>query len=135
MSVTVYSFIVISTGTNVQNCSTTLINNLFSAYANVLNISGQAAQLQQEAQQAANIINNFNIFNIASILGLPGLLADIMSRGMQLALQVPNVLTQMTTAISNATTQLPTCGPNAAATASQQLNTIWANVQSCVQSG
>jgi hypothetical protein len=135
MSITLHSFIAISTGTNVQNCATPLINNLFSAYANVLNVSGQVAQLQQEAQEAANIINNLNIFNMASIFGLPGLLADITSRGMQLALQVPNVLTQMTTAISDATAQLPTCGPNAAAAASQQLNTIWANVQRCVQSG
>jgi hypothetical protein len=119
MSVPVYSFIVMSTGTNIQKCATSAIGNLSNAYSDLLNVSRQAAQIVQEAA-AQNI---FNLFTV------------ITSRGLQLASSVIPILTELTRAFPTATAQIPICGAIVAGSAGQQLNDILAKVQSCVQSG
>jgi hypothetical protein len=119
MSVTVQSLLVISTGANVQNCATSAIGNLSYAYSDLLNLSSQAAQIVQEVAAA-------NIFTVFSV---------ITSRGLQLASSLTSVLLELATAVPIATAQIPICGATVAAAAGQQLNTIFANVQSCVRSG
>ena len=84
-----------------------------------MNVSSQAAQLVQEAAAA-------NIFSVFSV---------IISRGLQLASSVTSALAGLTTAVPIATAQISICGATVAANASQQLNTILADVQSCVRSG
>jgi hypothetical protein len=115
VSLTVYSFTVISTGIDIQNCATSAIRNLSFAYSDLLNISSQAPQIAQGAAPG-------NIFNVFSV---------ITSRGLQLVASFTSVLIKLTTGVPTATAQIPLCGVTAAGTAGQQLNTILANVQNC----
>jgi len=120
MSATVYSFSVISTAANIQSCATPAIGNLSNAYLKLLDLRDQAAQAVQDAASVG-------FFNI---------LPFITSRGLQIASSVPAVMAQLAIAVPAATAQIPICGATVAATAGQQLSSILANVQSCVnQSG
>jgi len=120
MYVTVYRFTAISTGTNIRSCAAPAIGRLYKAYLDLLNLRDQAAQVAQET--AAVSLGNLFQFGI--------------SRGLQLAASFTSVGTELATALPAATAQIPICGATAAATAGQQLNTILANVQSCIiQSG
>jgi len=120
MSATVYSFSVISTATNIQSCATRATGSLSKAYTDLVGLGDQAAQAAQDA--ASKDLFSFFPF--------------ITSKGLQLAASLTTVMAQLATAVAAATAHIPICGTNAAATAGQQLNTILANVQNCVnQSG
>jgi len=124
MSVTLYSFSLISTATDIQNCVTPLVTNVSNAFTDLMNMNSLATLLQQEVQALQNPFN---------LLNFPAIIANITSQAVQIASSVPNDLTTLTTAIPNALTQIPACGNTAAASAAQQLNAILASVQTCVQ--
>ena len=58
MHVTVYSFSVISTATNMQNCVTATTSNLSNAYADLKNMSGVAAGLSQDVLTAQKTLES-----------------------------------------------------------------------------
>jgi len=125
MSVTLYSFSLISTATDIQNCVTSLVSNVYNAFTDLMNLNSLATQLQQEVQALQNPFN---------ILNFPALIANITSQAIQIASSVPNDISTLTTAIPNALTQIPSCVAPVETTAAQQLNAILASVQSCIQS-
>ena len=125
MSVTLYSFSLISTATDIQNCLTPLVTNVYNAFTDLMNLNSLATQLQQEVQALQNPFN---------ILNFPALIANITSQAIQIASSVPNDISTLTTAIPNALTQIPSCVAPVESTAAQQLNAILASVQSCIQS-
>jgi hypothetical protein len=122
MFVNVYSFSFVSTANDVQTCVTNGTTALYSAFNDLINISNLTAQIQQEVQAAQNPFN---------ALYLPYILGSIMSQVTQITTSLPGDIATLTTAIPNAMT----CANNAATAAGQQLNSILASVQSCVQSG
>ena len=58
--VTVYSFAIISTTTDIQNCVTVTTSNLSNVYADLKNTSGVAAGLSQHVQTAQKTSNLLN---------------------------------------------------------------------------
>jgi len=106
---------------------------LASAYSNLMTLSNQATQLVQDIQAAVNPLSYINIFNLPNI---PSLFANITTRATYLSGNLTYDLAELTTVGPQEIAQIPTCAANVATTASQQLQNIAANVQSCVsQSG
>jgi hypothetical protein len=64
--------------------------------------------------------------------GLSSSFTSILSRALQLAASLTSVLAELAIAMPAATAQIPICGAMVAATTGQQLNTILADVQSCI---
>jgi hypothetical protein len=126
MSVNVYSFTFVSTVNGVQICITNVATNMYNAFTDLVTISNLTTQIQQEIQAAENPWN---------VLSVPSLIASMASQITQITTSLPIDIATLTTGIPNAMTQIPTCATNVATAAGEQLNSILASVQNCIQSG
>jgi hypothetical protein len=125
MSVTVYSFTVISTAAGIQNCVISPITKMVDATQNLMKLPALAAQLQNSVQAA---MDPFQILNLVNNL------ASISAIATQLFSSLTTDMSYVTTVGPQEIAKIPECGTNITVKVLLQLSIIASNVETCVQS-